>query len=95
MNEQEAIMHAEAWYRQRYHAAAHGHIALDVEGQELRDTQVLCVDLVPEQRTEVVNVLVVLTGAEPVALLDEGVRCPRCVSYLPEGARASKGGEVA
>lgn len=51
----------------------------------------LCVDLVPEQRTEVVNVLVVLTGAEPVALLDEGVRCPRCVSYLPEGACAPEG----
>jgi hypothetical protein len=79
MNEQEAITRAEAWYRERYHAVAHGHIALDAAGQELRDTQVLCVDLMPEQGTAVVNVLVGLTGDEPVALLDEDVLCPRCV----------------
>ena len=81
MNEQEAITRAEAWYRQRYHAVAAGHLTLDAEGQELRDAQFLCVDLVPERGTAVVNVVVDLTGAEPVALLDEGVRCPRCASY--------------
>jgi len=80
MTEQKAIMRAEAWYLQRYHAVAHGHIALDAEGQELRDAQFLCVDLVPARGTEVVNVLVDLTGAEPVALLDEDLLCPRCAS---------------
>ena len=79
MNEQEAITRAEAWYREQYHAVAHGHIALDAEGQELRDTEVLCVDLVPEQETAVVNVLVGLTRDEPVALLDEDVLCPQCI----------------
>jgi hypothetical protein len=78
MTEQEAILCAETWYLQRYHAIAHGHIALDAEGQELRDTQFLCVDLVTARGAEVVNTVIDLTGAEPVALLDEGVLCPRC-----------------
>lgn len=51
----------------------------------------LCVELVLERGTEVVNVLVGLTGAEPVALLDEGMRCPRCVPYLPEDTRGPTG----
>jgi hypothetical protein len=88
MNEQEAITRAEAWYRERYYAVAHGHIALDAAGQELRDTQELCVDLVPEQGTTVVNVLVGLTGDEPVALLDEDVLCPRC-KQLHAGRRGA------
>lgn len=79
MNEGEAITRAEAWYRQRYHVPAAGHLTLDAQGQALRDAQFLGIDLVPERGAEVVNVLVDLTGAEPVALLDEGVLCPRCV----------------
>ena len=72
-----------------------GHRALDGAGQERRDRPVLGVDLVPEQRTEGVHVLVMLTGAEPVALLEEGVRCRRGGSEVPAGARAPAGGEGA
>ena len=84
MNEQEAITRAEAWYLQRYHAVAHGHLPVDVVGQEVREDPFLCIDLVPEQETVVIRVLLELTGEE-VALLEEGRLCPRCT--------ASYGGE--
>lgn len=52
MSEQEAIAHAEAWYHQRYHEIAHGHITLDAERTELREEQLVCLDLIPEQGRE-------------------------------------------
>lgn len=79
MSEQEAIARAEAWYLQRYHAAAHGHVTVDAEGNELREAQLVCLDLIPEQGTGVVNVVVELTGAGELTLLGEDVSCPRCV----------------
>lgn len=85
MSEREAIARAEAWYVERYKGVASGHIAVDVEGQALCDNDFLCIDLVPDQGAEVVNLLVSLTGAEEIAVLDEGARCPRCPRSRKEG----------
>lgn len=84
MNEQEAITRAETWYLQRYDAVAHGHLPVDVVGQEVREDPFLCIDLVPEREAEVVRVLLDLTGEE-VALLEEGRRCPRCIANYGAG----------
>jgi hypothetical protein len=78
MHEPEAIAYAEAWYLRRYHAVARGHITVDAQGQEVHEQQWVCLDLIPAQGTGVVNVVVDLTGAEELVLLDEGVLCPRC-----------------
>jgi hypothetical protein len=79
MNEQEAIAYAEAWYLRRYHTAAQGHITLDTQGCELREQNLVCLDLVPTQGAGVVNVVVDLTSMGKLNLLDEGVLCPRCL----------------
>ena len=81
MNHREAIARAEAWYLRRYHAVAHGHLPLDEGGQALAEEALLCIDLVPERESSVVKVLLALAGAE-VAVLDEGVSCPRCVGRM-------------
>lgn len=77
MTEQEAIARAEVWYLQQYQSVAHGHLPVDVVGQEVREDPFLCIDLVPEREAGVIRVLLELTGEE-VALLEEGRRCPRC-----------------
>lgn len=79
MNHQEAIARAESWYLHRYHAVAHGHLSFDDNGQALDEETFLFIDLVPECEAAVVKVLLDLTGEE-VALLDQGVTCPRYVS---------------
>ena len=79
MNEQEAITRAEAWYFQRYHAVAQGHLPLDTDRQALNEDPFVCIDLVPEFQAKVVKVLLYLAGEE-VVLLEEGRPCPRCIS---------------
>src|SRR5262245_16799612 len=79
MNHREAIARAEAWYLRQYHAVAHGHIPLRSDGQVLAEEALLCIDLVPEREASVVQVLLDLDGEE-VAVLEEGVTCPRCLS---------------
>jgi hypothetical protein len=79
MNHREAIARAEAWYLRRYHAVAHGHLPLNGDGRALDEEALLCIDLVPEREAAVVKVLLDLTGEE-VAVLEEGVTCPRCLS---------------
>jgi hypothetical protein len=79
MKEHEAIVRAETWYLQRYHAVARGHFPPDIDRRALREDAFLCIDLVPEQEAEVVKVLLDLTGEE-VVLLEEGRPCPRCIS---------------